>query len=75
MLRPPADQFQRADSIALANRQIDYNSKVELRVKDNREKATMVQLGQMGFVDFDKNLNLCKKHKNDINQIINALNA
>jgi hypothetical protein len=48
---------------------------VELRVKDNKDKATMVQLGQMGFVDFDKNLNLCKKYKNDINQIINAINA
>lgn len=35
----------------------------------------MVMLGQMGFVDFDKNLSLCRKYKNDINQVINALNA
>jgi len=29
----------------------------------------------MGFDDFEKNLKLCKQYKNDINQIINALNA
>lgn len=33
----------------------------------------MQALGQMGFEDFDKNLSLCRKYKNDINQIINAL--
>ena len=64
---------EQADQMALINNQFSYQSRVEMQVKDAQEKAAMFALGQMGFVDYDKNLRLCKARKNDVNQVINDL--
>ena len=45
-----------------------------MQIKEKNEKATMLALGQMGFVDYEKNLRLCKKYSNDIPRVINELN-
>ena len=62
--------LQRADTMAIANNQISYSNNVELKLKDPMEKAAMFSLGQMGFIDYEKNLKLCKKHKNELNAIV-----
>jgi hypothetical protein len=40
---------------------------------DVKQKDAMMMLGQMGYTDFNKNQDLCRRYNNDINQVLNAL--
>lgn len=59
--------MQRQDTIQMANKQISYEQKLSMNIRDPGEKSTMEVLGQMGYTDFDKNIMLCRRYRNDIN--------
>jgi hypothetical protein len=50
-----------------------YQDKVADQVNDLEECEVMVELGRMGFYDFDRNLMLCRIYENDLDRCVAAL--
>lgn len=57
-------------SMQVDKKKIDYVNKVE-KCKEKKEyKEVLLNLLSLGFLNFDANLKLVKKHKGDINLIL-----
>lgn len=52
-------------------KKISYSDKVE--TCDAKYKSTMQQLMDIGFLEYDKNLQLCQKYNGDITKILGEL--
>lgn len=56
-------------SVDLNNKAISMFEKIE-KLPDEATRKTMMQLMDWGYLDFDKNLAVCRKHGNKINAVL-----
>lgn len=64
----------RQDSMVADTKKVAYSEKVNKKLKDPA-KTIMLQLMELGYVDYDKNLKVIKKQKKpDISVTLDQLN-
>lgn len=71
---PQESAAQRQQSLVVDTKKIAYSEKVNKKLKDP-QKMVMLQLMELGYLDYDKNLKIVKKEKRpDISVVLDKLN-
>lgn len=62
----------KSNSLIQDQAKVKYSQEAQ-KIKDKNQRQCMLQLLELGYTDYKKNLALCKKYKNDINEVLQRI--